>query len=305
MTPLLFTLLSLADPLSSGGGEPSGLTPRRLLAEQRLCGGAVTRVAPSPYGGMSVKFMLRLAPGGDVVWKPEQSLYSARFEAEIAAHRLATHLGVGLVPPACERSLRRTTLLRLAEEPARAALRTRIDKEILADRDGLVHGAAIRWIRRVREIPPSVRAAWVRWLAPGTAVPPADRQRLGDVADLILLDLLFSNPDRFTGGNLLEDRDTGRLLMIDNGADFRPVPTLHRAYHRELLGLLRRVRGPTYRRVRGLRSAGLTTLLRRPEGRGSYLTAREIRALLARRDALVRHVEGLRRDHGDAAVLLP
>lgn len=305
MTQLLPLLLVAAQTLSGGGAERE--SGQRPAAERLLCTGTVGRVDLSPYGGLSVKFLLRLGPGPGrtAVFKPEQPLYSARFEAEIAAFRLATHLGVTAVPAACERRIRHERLLALTGDPRHAVLRARLERELRPDPEGWVRGAAIAWVPLVKELPATERLQWARWLTPGAPVPVAERSRLGEVADLLLLDLLFGNPDRFTGGNLLVDRATGRLLMIDNGASFRPVATLDRPYHPEQLALLRRVRSGTYQRVRRLDRPTLLSLVRRPAAQGSYLTYPEVRALLKRRDALVRHVEALRRAHGDGAVLLP
>jgi len=122
---------------------------------------------------------------------------------------------------------------------------------------------------------------------------------------MLLLDLLFSNPDRFTGGNVLVDLASGRLVMIDNAASFRPRLGLNLAYHRKGLALMGRVRRPTYEAVRRLDAATVRRASSRPAGKGSYLTTEEERAVLVRRSALVAHVEGLRRRFGDARVFLP
>lgn len=296
-------LLVMAQTLSGGSVQGRGNLLHEV--EKRLCKTQVQRLELSPYGGVSIKFMLRLSGGFTSIFKPEQSHYSARYEAEIAAYRLAALLGVNQVPAACERRIPLKSLQELAADPKQAALLARLGRELRPDAEGMVRGAAIDWIPHVRELPAAQRQDWAKWLSPGAPVPPLQRARLGEIADLLLLDLLFGNPDRFTGGNLLEARTTGRLLMIDNSADFRPVSALGRPYHLEQLAMLRRVRAVTYQRMRQLDRKSVIALVRRPAGQGSYLTYPEIRAFFARRDALVRHVEELRRAHGDEAVLLP
>lgn len=305
MTHLLLTLVLLIPPLTSGGGVAKEPDPGRQREERLACGGRIARLEPSPYGGTAIKVMLRLDGGAQAVWKPEQAHWSSRFEAEIVAYRLAKHLGVDAVPAACERGLQKSALLALASEPGQAALRARLEAELRPDAQGWVRGAAIAWVPRVSELPVTVRQDWARLLTPGAQIPHSQRVRVGDAADLLLLDLLFSNPDRFTGGNLLENKVTGRLLMIDNGAGFRPVAGLMRPYHRDDLTMLKRVRSPTYHRMKRLDRLTILALVRRPPTQGSYLTYPEVRALLKRRDALVAHVEALRRAHGDGAVLLP
>lgn len=305
MNSALPTLLLLADLLASGGGQ--WRPPDLVRAEEQLCRGHLAQVSLSPHGGIALKVMLRYQDGTRAVFKPDQTLYSARFGAEIAAHRLAVHLGVRMVPTACERRIPFAALLELTDAPEHSVLRARMEKELRRDADGSVRGATIAWVRRVRELPASLRSTWGPWLRPGAPIPAGEKLRTSDVADLTLLDLLFNNPDRYSGGNLLEDLDTGRLLMIDNGADFRPVPTLHRSFHRSALAMLGRVRAPTYRRIQALRLATVQALLARPVPGGSsfYLTPGELRALFARRNALVEHIERLRRTSGDAAVFLP
>ncbi len=305
MMPYVITALTLLSPLRSGSVEPTGVTPGLVRVEQRLCRGRIRHVKISPYGGMSIKVMLYFPGGHRAVFKPEQSLYSARYQAEIAAYRLATHLGVGLIPPACERTLRWDTLMRLVREPRHAKLRARMQKEIKVRDGAQVVGVAIHFVPRVHELPLERRTAWKKWLKSASRIPPRHLRRAGEIADMLLLDLLFSNPDRFTGGNVLINLANQRLLMIDNAADFRPVEGLIRPYHRETLSLLGRVRRPTYDRLRQLDAAALRRTLMRPGSRELYLTRQERHALLTRRADIVRHVEALRRVHGDGAVFLP
>lgn len=306
MTPLILAALLVGDPVSIGEAASTlfgRVLPRR---ERRLCRARIRSLVPSPYGGMSIKFMIRLAGGGRAVYKPNQTKYGARFAAEIAAYRLARHLGVGLVPAACERRIPRKDLEQAESDPKHQALRARLARELVVDPDGRVRGAAIHWVPRVVDLKLEATTHWHAWLKPGSVIPGKSRRLAGEIADLLLLDLLFSNPDRFTGGNTLAALPSRRLLMIDNGADFRPVPHLNRKYHREMLARLGRVRRPTYRRLLKLSQRALRRLLLRSGTRRSgYLTRRERRALLKRRDALWRHVEALRRQHGDPAVFLP
>ena len=132
------------------------------------------------------------------------------------------------------------------------------------------------------------------------------RVQTGDIADLLLLDLLFSNPDRFTGGNTLMELQSRRLLMIDNGASFRKVAHLNRTSHKQNLALMGRVRRATYRRLLRFDREQLERVVRRPLGRvGYYLSLREREALLKRRLLLIAHVERLIKAHGTSAVFLP
>lgn len=306
METIVLAALMLMDPLQSGTVRSTVPSPATIRLEQRLCRGRLKAVAISPYGGMSIKFMLRFVGGGKAVFKPSQTLYSARYSAELAAYRLANHFGSSQVPPACERTLSWDTLLRAADGPAQGPLRQRMAKELKVDANKDVVGAAIHWVRRVQEVRLESTTSWRKWLIPGALVPKEHRQRARDIADLLLLDLLFSNPDRFTGGNTLMALPSRRLLMIDNGASFRRVPHLDRPYHRQNLALMGRVRRATYQRLLRFDEEQLERIVRRPVGRkGHYLSRQERKALLKRRLLIIAHVERLIKAHGDAAVYLP
>jgi len=305
MKLLVLAALMLTDPLASGTIQSTVPSPATVRVEQRLRRGRIRHLYVSPYGGMSIKFMFRFAGGHKAIFKPSQTRSSARYKAEIAAYRLANHLGVDMVPPACERTLTIDGLRRATAHPKFKALRKRMDKELRVTADGYVRGAAIHFLPRVRETRLETDKRWHQWLQPGVTIPRAQRHRVRALADILLLDLLFHNPDRFTGGNLLEALPTRRLLMIDNGASFRKVATLDRVYHRESLKVMQRVRRVTYRRMVRLDKKTLARVVRRPLGYGgSYLSRWEQRALLRRRDLIRAHVEGLVRSHGKAKVFL-
>lgn len=305
MKMIVLVALMLADPLASGTIQSTVPSPATVRVEQRLCRGRIRHLYVSPYGGMSIKFMFRFAGGHKAIFKPNQTRSSARYKSEIAAYRLANHLGVDMVPPACERTLTLDALHRATANPKFKALRKRMDKELRITKDGYVRGAAIHFLPRVRETRLETNKQWQQWLRPGAAIPRAQRRRVRALADILLLDLLFHNPDRFTGGNLLEALPTRRLLMIDNGASFRRVAHLDRTYHRESLEVMQRVRRVTYRRMIRLDRQTLARVVRRPLGYGgSFLSRREQWALLQRRKLIRAHVEGLIRKHGKAKVFL-
>lgn len=306
MQMLVLTALMLTDPLSSGTIQSTVPSPATVRVEQRLCHGRIQRLYVSPYGGMSIKFMIRFAGGHRAIFKPNQTRSSARYRAELAAYRLANHLGVDMVPPACERTLSLEALRRATAHPKFKALRKRMDAELRVTRQGYVRGAAIHFVRRVRETGLETDRSWHAWFAPGADIPGQHRRRARALADILLLDLLFHNPDRFTGGNLLETLPARRLLMIDNGASFRKVASLERTYHKETLRIMGRVRRKTYRRMLRLDKATLARVVRRPLGLwGSYLSRREQRALLKRRALIRAHVQALLAKHGPAKVFLP
>jgi hypothetical protein len=306
MNLIVLTVLMLPQPFASGTIQSTVPSPATVRVEQRLCRGRIQRLYVSPYGGMSIKFMLRFAGGHKAIFKPRQTRSSARHKAEIAAYRLANYLGVDMVPPACERTLTLEGLRQATSQPKFAALRKRMDNELVVTQRGYVLGAAIHFVPRVRETQLETNLQWHKWLRAGSNIARAHRRRARALADILLLDLLFHNPDRFTGGNLLEALPTRRLLMIDNGASFRKVATLDRTYHRATLKVMQRVRRGTYRRMLRLDRRTLASVVRRPLGYGgSFLTRLEQQALLARRELIRAHVEGLIRTYGAKQIFLP
>lgn len=306
MEMFVLAALMLTDPFASGTIQSTVPSPATVRVEQRLCRGRIKRLYVSPYGGMSIKFMFRFAGGHRAIFKPNQTRSSARYRAEIAAYRLASHLGVDMVPPACERTLTLKALHRATAHPRFKALRRRMDQELNVSRGGYVRGAAIHFVPRVRETQLETNREWHEWFRIGATIPRAQRRRVRALADILMLDLLFHNPDRFTGGNLLEALPSRRLLMIDNGASFRNVAHLDRNYHQASLKIMQRVRRVTYRRMLRLDTETLARVVRRPLGYGgSFLSRREQRALLKRRELIRAHVEGLIQTHGRKKVFLP
>lgn len=306
MTLIILTAMMITDPVASGTIQSTVPSPATVRVEQRLCRGRIQRLYVSPYGGMSIKFMFRFDGGHKAIFKPHQTRSSARYKAEIAAYRLANHLGVDMVPPACERTLTLASLHRATSNPKFKALRQRMDKELIVSKGGYVRGAAIHFVPRARETQLETNKQWHAWLAPGATIPRKHQRRARALSDILLLDLLFHNPDRFTGGNLLEALPNRRLLMIDNGASFRKVAHLDRAYHQASLKVMLRTRRVTYRRILRLDAETLARVVRRPIGYGgSFISWREQRALLKRRALIRAHVEALIAKHGRAKVFLP
>ena len=60
MSPLLLCALLISDPVTYGDAASSffgRVLPRR---ERRLCKARIRSIKPSPYGGLSIKFMIRI-----------------------------------------------------------------------------------------------------------------------------------------------------------------------------------------------------------------------------------------------------
>jgi hypothetical protein len=123
------------------------------------------------------------------------------------------------------------------------------------------------------------------------------------VSNLVVFDFLTSNPDRYTGGNMKMSPDGERLYFMDNTLAFfldtdgnahtRPALLRTQRYSRSLYQALERVSVSTLERVLA-------------EDRSTpyeILTPSEIRAVVARRDAIKRHIDLLATTHGEKTVL--
>jgi hypothetical protein len=170
---------------------------------------------------------------------------------EVAAYRLSIMLGMHTVPPAVER---------------------RIGRE---------QGTLQLWIENA--ITESERRR--------NDMGPTDLLKLNrDIQTMRAFDILVGNDDR-NPGNILYERDSWRLWMIDHTRAFQ-------AFYGE----------PDFSELhwceRGLWET-LQTLDRRDVEAelGDYLSDHELDALFERRDALVAHIQGLIDDRGRGAVL--
>jgi hypothetical protein len=120
--------------------------------------------------------------------------------------------------------------------------------------------------------------------------PEGAREFRLQVQTMYLFDELIANVDR-NEGNLLFDRDTWKLWMIDHTRGFQRT--------RDLRGVdkITWCRADLWERLRALQRAEVDRALARLVGR--Y----EIDALFERRDKLVAHIQGLIDKYGESAVL--
>jgi len=131
----------------------------------------------------------------------------------------------------------------------------------------------------------------LRSLKPGKQVK--DPVEAAQISDLVVFDFLLSNPDRFTGGNLLRDPQ-GRLWFIDNSAAFTGCVQPDRDFER-----LGRFRKGTLKALMALEESVVSEELH------SLVDEKRLNALLGRIRTVRSQAERLLKEHGEAAVLLP
>lgn len=247
--------------------------------------------------GTTISFRLHFGDGTSALYKPEQSLSHSRWEAEVATYRIGRLLGIHAVPPSCPRSMTRTQLARA--EGSTADFRARLDAEVRFDADGAVEGMAMYWVPDLRDEPLAVDGDWRGWLAPNGRIPAGREDDAAGLSDMLLLDWLTLNVDRWTGGNVrrLGGAD-GPFVFIDNAAGFGTNPW-------SVTGAV----WPRFRGVQRFRRAVVERLMALTHDElldrlGDILDETQIADLFDRLDRAIARVDELIDLHGEDKVLV-
>jgi hypothetical protein len=244
---------------------PRNETPPATL----LAGASAPPTAPEPLpvraksiGHTSYVLKVTLSDGMRGVFKPRsrRPLGDRRYRGEIAAYRLARALGLDNVPRAVPRAFPLASLrAACATSPGGAE---QLDREVLVDADGTVRGAFIDWIDDYRELPVENswwRARWEPWLLDSRAkVGKNERTLATAISTMIVFDYVIANWDRYSGGNVARDGDSGSVLFVDNDGAFYespPAEPLARQF-----GMVRRVVRFSRQFVTALRALDKTKL---------------------------------------------
>lgn len=121
---------------------------------------------------------------------------------------------------------------------------------------------------------------------------------------MILFDVLIDNPDRWTGSNTEMSPDGKTLFFMDNTMSF----SIFSMGHETNLGALRRIEVFPRRlvaRLRALTEEQIIDALRVTDDHGlaPLLSPAEIRAIIARRDNLLKVIDELIAEYGEDTVL--
>jgi hypothetical protein len=196
------------DPSPRFHGQPDD----ELLAH--ICSQPVKAIKPLG-GGASIKFKVKFADGSEAAVKPNQTRIT-RYQAEVAAYRIARALRLSVVPPSCVRRFSREQLM--ANMPK--DLRARMEEELLPDDKGEVACAVITWVPGLHALKLETQDWWRPALLRGGPIPPGKQRRMLEISTLLLFDYLILNYDRWSGGNTHEV--DGHMVYIDQGAGFGP-----------------------------------------------------------------------------------
>ena len=139
---------------------------------------------------------------------------------------------------------------------------------------------------------------WRWWIAKGGHIPRGREADAASLSDLMLLDWLTVNTDRWSGGQIRRSGSTtGPMVFIDNAAGFGPNgesqtgavwPNFYRAH---------RFRVPVVERLRELDDETIDELL------SDVLHVEQLEGLRARRDPALERIDELIEEFGRDSVL--
>jgi hypothetical protein len=287
------------DVASDAAGTFLGMKDELLLDRMRI---AEVVKAKLNKGGSSISFRLDFADGSRAAFKPEQTWPQTVPRKEVAAYRINRWLGFNAVPPATMRTFHRDELIGNLP-PEATFLATRIDKETTFDAEGFTRGEVSYWIPVILDSQLDTLEnvlAWWRWMTIGEEIPPDKVGMMAQLSSLLLFDLLTNNSDRFSGGNLMTSPDGRILFWMDNTFGFQVEPEGHvrcRTY-------LFRCQKFSRKMVEALRKFDQAALKRALEGEPGILSEAEMRAVIARRDVGLKHVDSLIAQFGEDKVLV-
>jgi hypothetical protein len=272
--------------------------------------GKVTKIKLN-HGGTSLSIRVDFDSGARASFKPEQIHPQSDPRREIAAYRLDRLLRIGRVPPAKSFTVAVADLLAAAEPSHRNFISRRLADEALA-KNGVLRGELSWWVPEIKLAKLGAhridekegKAAWIAALRLGAIIPDAQREMIAQISAVILFDVLIDNPDRWTGANTVTSPDGKTLFHMDNTMSFSRFGFGHRS---NLLTLRRTQVFPKglVERIRALTPEAIATAINvgEDDGLAPLLHESELSAILVRRDNMLRYIDQLIAEHGEAAVL--
>jgi hypothetical protein len=255
-------------------------------------------------GGSSLSFRVEFADGSRAAFKPAQTNLQTVPRKEVAAYRLNRLLGLGAVPPAATRAVSREDLLARLHPDSTSAL-PRIRAETIFNPLGRTAGVFSYWIPEIKESGLDTvegQRESAGWLVQGSDIPPEKRPLAAQLSDLILFDFLTANPDRYSGGNIKMSPDGSQLYFMDNTMAFFLAPEGH-PRNRERLGRTQRFSRGLFGKLARVTVPTLERLMSEEGDPEDILTHSEIRAVVARREFVQRHIASLAGLYGEPEVL--
>jgi hypothetical protein len=255
-------------------------------------------------GGSSLSFRVDFADGSRAAFKPAQTNLQTIPRREVAAYRINRLLGLGAVAPATPRMISRADMFSHLH-PETMPMLPRIRAETIFDPRGNTAGVMMHWIPVIKDSgldSPEGIAQSTRWLTQGQTIPDEKHALAAQLADLLVFDFLISNPDRYSGGNMLTNEDGSRLLFMDNTLSFFIEPQGNEK-NRVVLARCQRFSRRLVQALDRISEETLTAILAQAsEGDFEILTKPEIRAVVSRRDYVQKYIDGLVATYGASEV---
>jgi hypothetical protein len=264
------------------------------------------------HGGTSLSLRVDFENGARASFKPEQIFPQSDPRREIAAYRIDRLLKIGRVPPAKSFVVPVAELIAAAEPRYRSYMQARLAEESLIRKGGILRGELSWWVPEIklaklgshRIDEKDGKTAWIAALQIGAKLTEEERSFVAQISAVILFDVLIDNPDRWTGANTVMSPDSKTLFFMDNTMSFSRFGFGHES---NLLALRRSQVFPKalVERIRALTPEVIAAAISVGEDSGlaPLLNDTELDAILVRRDNMLRYIDQLIAEHGEAAVL--
>lgn len=256
-----------------------------LELEKKLFLGGFKQVKSVSSRSWSVRILF--TQGGSAIFKPLlKGDHSARFE--VAYYRLARLFGVDKVPVSVMRPLYPTRLENALrnESPETAA---QFMAAVERDEKGRVWGAMIEWLENIEPLGAEgnngrmdVNALFTK--DQFAALAPA-------LSDMVVLDYVLSNWDRFSGGNLFKLKGRSQLALIDHNEAFYNLSPKQHDKLEKYLHYLHCVRATMVNTIRHATKDQLMSALIVTEWPGELLRRAEMENILMRMKKFLQNVE--------------
>ena len=265
-------------------------------------------VSFSPVGSTSTVFRTKLsAVPGEAAFKAATRDRPLGPLAEIGSAAVARCLGIDTVPPAVARSVP----LAFLQKKLTAGTWAEIAPLLEPTKNGRVPGALIYWIPDLGDVGLNKAEGLARakeWLRVGGKLPDADKSLARSVSVMLGFDYIIGNFDRWSGSNTKGNADKSSVYVRDH--DLALPAKLNESLHKRLaaqMTIAERVSRGLHAYAQGLSRECIASEVARaqPEGASAQpqLTEKMLEGIFDRRDGFLSHVDALRAQHGDEAVL--
>ncbi len=245
------------------------------------------------YSSSTFVYQLELEGGMQIAFKPDRVGQEGWWRHEVIAYRLARLIDIReRVPPAVVRRVPLAVLGRLGRGAGLVPSGRHRD---------VVVGAAIAWVPELHYVglhTPDAMHRWNAWLRPGAAIPPEHDARAREIAEVLVLDFLAANSDRWNSANLPTD-ENGHLVFRDNNGGW----FLSELQRQGWIESIRRIPRGVFQAIeRATPESFAAELLLDAGGEAALLARPNLAAWETRRARLVDRIRSLVRRHGADAV---